>query len=475
MERTSTPTRPASSRRTRRWLAPALLTAGLILPASLGHAAPRAGASPVTIEVWDHNSFGDLATHLDTLMKAFERTHPLIRLKLVHNQTPDKDLTAIAAGGGPDVVWLWDGSSPVANWAANGVIQPLDSFISASHYNLGNLQQAGVGQVSYRGHTWGLPLLGDTFWLWYNVKDFRAAGLDPAHPPVTLQETLADGIKLTKRSGSGRILRLGYLPGFYSAANGGSGASVAYINGNDVNPYSPVFGALAVQRRQHQGHAGFASQPGGLERDAHRGRHLRPALRARPSDPLHQRAGGTLHPQEGFLSGRVSMKIDGDWVPQNVRDYKPSWKYGVDYAVAPVPYAAGYARFAHHQAIATYPLVMSSRTKHPQEAWEFMRWLQDPAQGADMGVYLYNLPLHKAALDSPRLTALPGFSALLPLMRSQITLVADPIAPVGDQYNSVVNSYTNAILSGQTSPAAAMGAVRQRMQPQLDKIVAKGH
>ena len=475
MERTSTPTRPGSARRTRRWLAPALLTAGLILPASLGHAAPRAGASPVTIEVWDHNSFGDLATHLDTLMKAFERTHPLIRLKLVHNQTPDKDLTAIAAGGGPDVVWLWDGSSPVANWAANGVIQPLDSFISASHYNLSNLQQAGVGQVTYRGHTWGLPLLGDTFWLWYNVKDFRAAGLDPAHPPATLQETLADGIKLTRRSGSGRILRLGYLPGFYSAANGGSGASVAYINGNDVNPYSPVFGASL-----------YSADSTKVTPDSPANLAVWNEMRTEAGiyDRLygHDRVirfisglGAPFTAQEGFLSGRVSMKIDGDWVPQNVRDYKPSWKYGVDYAVAPVPYAAGYARFAHHQAIATYPLVMSSRTKHPQEAWEFMRWLQDPAQGADMGVYLYNLPLHKAALDSPRLTALPGFSALLPLMRSQITLVADPIAPVGDQYNSVVNSYTNAILSGQTSPAAAMGAVRQRMQSQLDKIVATGH
>ena len=98
-----------------------------------------------------------------------------------------------------------------------------------------------------------------------------------------------------------------------------------------------------------------------------------------------------------------------------------------------------------------------------------------PPRGPTWRAYLYNLPQYKAALDSPRLTALPGFSALLPLMRSKVTLVADPIAPVGDQYNSVVNSYTNAILSGQTSPAAAMGAVRQRIQPQLDKIVAKGH
>ena len=75
------------------------------------------------------------------------------------------------------------------------------------------------------------------------MKDFRTAGLDPATRPQLWRRLLADGIKLTKRSGSGRILRLGYLHRLLQRANGGSGASVAYITGNDVNPYSPVFGA----------------------------------------------------------------------------------------------------------------------------------------------------------------------------------------------------------------------------------------
>ena len=49
------------------------------------------------------------------------------------------------------------------------------------------------------------------------------------------------------------------------------------------------------------------------------------------------------------------MKIDGDWVPQQVRDYSnPTLKYGVDYMVAPVPYAQGYAQFADRQGLAWF-------------------------------------------------------------------------------------------------------------------------
>ncbi len=377
-------------------------------------------------------------------------------------------LRGYARGNGPDVVWLWDGSSPVANWAANGVIQPLDSYIASSRYDTRNLVPAALQQVTFRGHVWGLPLIADTFWLWYNVKDFRAAGLDPVHPPLTLQQAMDDGAKLTQRTRSGRLLRLGFRPPTL-------GNAPVYVNGNDVNPYAGVFGASLYSP---DGTRATPDSPANLAAWTEMRREASVLDGLYGHDALVRFLSGLGAPftaQDAFLTDRVSMKIDGDWVPQNVRDYKSSWKYGVDYAVAPIPYPAGYARFANRQPIATYPMVVSSRSKHPAEAWELIRWLQEPAQVAGMAAYLYNLPQYKVALESPALTALPGFNQLLPLLNTRITLVSDPIGPVSDQYYTILNSYAGAIIGGRTTPQAAMAAVRQRVQPLLTAQLAKAH
>ena len=57
-----------------------------------------------------------------------------------------------------------------------------------------------------------LPLLGDAYGLYYNKKDFAAAGITA--PPRTLSEFKADAVKLTKSSG-GSYSRLGYMPDFH--------------------------------------------------------------------------------------------------------------------------------------------------------------------------------------------------------------------------------------------------------------------
>ncbi len=460
-------------RRTWRWLIPLLLTAGL-MQAAPGHAKQMASGT-ITISVWDNLPFSDLSQHLDKIDKAFELTHPNIKLNLLHNQSTDKTLAAVAAGNGPDIINPADGSASLATYAANGVIQPLDKYIAASHFDLKSLFPAGLQQASWHGHVWGMPTLADTWWLWYNMDDFRAAGLDPNRPPRTLQEAMADGIKLTKRTGSGRLLRLGYLPPFYYAESGGFGSPVAFINGNDVNPYGPLFGATLYNADGTKVTPDSPAQLAAWHEMRNEAAQLDTLYGHDQVFRFVTSFSAPFTPQEAFLSDRVSMKLDGDWVPQNVRDYKPTWKYGVDYAAAPIPAAPGYQKFYGHQPVSVYPLLLSSHSAHPAEAFEYMAWLQSVPLQAQQAAYLYNLPQTRATLDSPELTKLPGFGQIIGLLRTKVTLVSDANSPITSQYYPLVNSYTDAILTGRTTPESAMKAVRERMQPMLDKIMAKVH
>jgi ABC-type glycerol-3-phosphate transport system substrate-binding protein len=440
---------------------PALLLAALVGPAVPVLAAHRAAAQPVTIQIWDTNGNISLSTFVDKSFHQFETSHPGITLKLVHGQSLQKDLTAIAGGAGPDLVWLWDGNQPIGSWAAAGALQPIDQYMAATHYKIGQLIAAGVTSVSWHGRLWGLPLIADTFWLFYNMNDFRAAGLDPKKPPRTLDEALADAQKLTKRTGSGRILRLGYvLPGY---------GTPALINGQDVCLYCSVFGAslfnadgtkvtpdappvLAVWKELTNEWALYNKLYG-----------HNALLRWKAS--LKGTDNGT---QDDFLQDRFAMYIDGDWETQAVRDWKSSWKYGVDYAVAPIPYPAGYARYANRGAWVTYPLVMSSRAAHPREAWTFMEWAAQPAETAALAAFLNDLPPSKAALDVPTVAGVPGIGDLVKAL-PELTLVSETTSPISEQYYSAMMSYNDAIVNGQTTPEAAMKAVRATIQPQLDK------
>jgi multiple sugar transport system substrate-binding protein len=81
-------------------------------------------------------------------------------------------------------------------------------------------------------------------------------------------------------------------------------------------------------------------------------------------------AGMWASPQSGFFSGKVAMIFQGVWFENYIRQYKP----GLDYDVAPAwPSAVkGVDDFAMAEADM---LVIPRGAKHPQEAWEFIKYM----------------------------------------------------------------------------------------------------
>ena len=135
---------------------------------------------------------------IQATVKAFEAEYPNIHVKVVGNITDDKINQALRAGGrhAPDVVSSFT-TDNVGEFCSSHVFADLTPFLEKSGIDpKTTFPQALLDYTQYKGDQCALPLLSDSYGLYYNKDAFKAAGI--SGPPKTLSEFKADAIKLTK-------------------------------------------------------------------------------------------------------------------------------------------------------------------------------------------------------------------------------------------------------------------------------------
>ncbi len=129
------------------------------------------------------------------VVEEFEAANPDIEVEFVQLSWAngfDKIVTAFAAGSAPDVLEL--GNTWVANFAEEGVLSNMNQIMK-THKDI-----VGWNSASYLGDVWGVPWLLGTRAMFYNIDLFEQAGLDPANPPATWEQTLAAAEKISNLS-----------------------------------------------------------------------------------------------------------------------------------------------------------------------------------------------------------------------------------------------------------------------------------
>ncbi len=325
----------------------------------------------IRLVVWGLQ-FGSETKGLEARITAFERMHPHIHVSVLSmgagSMNPQKLMTAIAGGIPPDVIR--QDRFTIGDWASRGAFLPLDSFlkgqkpgpyaIKESHF-----YPACWKEAVYQGHVFAIPSSTDDRALYYNKTLFREAGLNPNKPPQTWGQLYRDSIKLTKLNPDGSFKSIGFIPNYgnswlylYSWQNGGEFMSPNGRTCTINNPYT--VGALQFMVKIYDALGGvtkvdsFASgfQPNEL-------------------DP--------------FLTGKVAMKIDGDWVLDSIARYNPSLDYGVAPAPVPRDRLLQIGRFKGHHRFITwsggFSYAIPRGAKHLKQAWEFIQWMTSPAAG----------------------------------------------------------------------------------------------
>ncbi|MBT2211870.1 MULTISPECIES: ABC transporter substrate-binding protein [Actinomadura] len=399
---------------TPRRLAAALAAAALGLTAACtaGGGGDQSGSGPdagekQTIEVWHGWSAAHEVKAFESAAAGFHKAHPNITVKLVKDQTDERISNAIRGGNPPDVVSSFTTDS-VGQWCQSGAWQDLNPYVSKSKLDLNQFPKVVQEYTRYKGRRCAMPLLADTYGLYYNKALMKGE-----QPPKTFTELTALAKKLTKRDPDGTIRVAGFLP------------SVQYYE-HQAQHLASQWGAKWLTPA---GKANFAGDPAFRAYlqwnksliDWYGYNNVKKFLRS---------IGQEFESSNPFEKGQVAMAVDGEWRTKFMQEEAPN----VDYGTAPAPVPDGQqARYGGGFVIGTV-IGIPRGAKHAQAAWEFVRYLTtDTTSLVTFANALGNVPTTITSLGSPQLALPPQFQTFLQVFKNPNSFTTPP-TPNGNDY-----------------------------------------
>jgi len=333
--------------------------------------------------------------------------------------------TAIAAGATPDLMIVDNPDN--ARYAAAGALADLTEKVNA--WGQGSQFLPGpYNSTLYGGKNFGIPLGSNTVVLWINTDLATAAGLDINKPPTTWDEyetwaaamtDKANGVygtaMLAKKDETGTFL---FLP--WILQNGGSIDNLA----------SPeAIGALAFWKNLID--KGYA--------------------------PKTAITDGFAEIYQQFTTGKAAMMISGTWnvnsVPKDAPDLK--WK------VALLPYTKQAA-----SSLGGENWAMFAASKQQDGAWEFLKFVTDPAYGTKLTDCMGYIPSRKDVLAEVAEKNKDDATMQVFLKQMESAAARGPLAN-WSEVSAVIQEAMQEALSGQKTPEQAMQDAAAKLETLL--------
>lgn len=325
-----------------------LCVVGLILSLLVGGSV-IASAQVVTLRMWTNHG-GEDAPLFETVARKFEELNPHIRIEVQNipagPNTAYYDRLTIAASSGtlPDLFYIRGGSGDMRFHALN-VTLDLTPYIErdADEIDLADFHEAQIAELTYKGEWRALPYDYSVMGLYYNKELFDQAGVPYPSEEWTWEDFEEAAVALTQRNPAGRTLQWG-------AANFGFGQ---FLEGYLMSWGGRLFNDDYTR-------AIVAEDEKSLEA-LQFGRRLVQELTVVPRPGTSD-----VNP---FQTGRAGMTIDGSWATMQHRRLN---RFDWDVEMLPAgPAGRVISATGGGWAIA-------ANTQHPDEAWEFLKYLTGP-------------------------------------------------------------------------------------------------
>ncbi len=384
----------------------------------------------------------------------FEASHPDIHVQIVispGSQNYDQKNETMDVGFEPaDVFTIW-GNNSWADDVYRKFAADLTPYIQSSHFSFAGMNQKLLNQYSINGHVYAIPFGTGGSYLFYNVDMFKKAHLPL--PPTSWNDPRWNWNTVLHDA---QVLSTPSAP--LAQRNYGLNDEIWPENGN-----AWLFGGDIFQQSTYT--TGIISQVEATSAPVEQAEQMKQDLIYKYKVMPTPADSSTIN---GFLSGKVAMDMTGVW---------GFWTYQAatfHWAVAPLPTIK-----TNKDVIFTDAWMMSKDSHHPQQAWEFLQWLSDPAHGA------------KTYMESSG--AIPPWSQLLPewavntqkempsLTTAQLEEIANgSLAHGQESINHMAISYgeydttistvvANAFASDKPVPAT-LDALQQQLDATIKKV-----
>jgi multiple sugar transport system substrate-binding protein len=305
-------------------------------------AAPESGTVTLTVSGWSSSPAEDALVQQN--LHNFEQSHPNIKVNWspIPGDYHTKMRANVASGTVPDVFYLQPAMSSA--YIGAGQLLNLSPYMARDGVKASDYYSALLNPFTCtKGQVFGLPKDWNSLGVFYNKQMFQAAGLSTPTASWTWDDLKADTQKLTKNPGAPNSVY-----GIVLSADASRWGAFLLANGGSV---------LNKEGTQ----ATFNNQIGVSALDFYAS-FLKNHTGALPTTV------GAPWNGDAFGKQRAAMVIEGGWLIPYMTTTYPNVQYGI----VPLPMSPNGKR-----ADLTFTNAWSaySGTKHPEAAWELVKYM----------------------------------------------------------------------------------------------------
>ena len=165
---------------------------------------------------------------------------------------------------------------------------------------------------------------------------------------------------------------------------------------------------------------------------------------------------------DAFGQQKVAMVISGNWMIPFLADQFPDFKYGTDWDMAPLPAGKdGRVTMAY-----TVILGINAKTKHPQEAWDFVKFITGPEGQKDLVVKAgQTLPSIKGFENDPDMW--PQHKKTLSFIPEYKQLIVFLWGPKSGELEGKFSDAMASAMRGEMTPEKAIEVMKQLVQEEF--------
>jgi multiple sugar transport system substrate-binding protein len=380
---------------------------------------------PANITIWVGFSAPRELKAIKGTVKEFEKENPQVKVNVVGGINDDKIVAASRGGKAPDVAQSFSADNAGA-FCGSGAWIDLKPYMDRDNISDSIFPPAPRAYTQFNGTRCAMPMLADTYGLYYNEDMLKKAGL--SGPPKTVSELTDYAKKLTVKNADGSLKVVGFNPdmGWYSntPANFGPMFGGKWVDdkGKSTLGSDPAWAKFLTWQKQlidFYGHDNLVKFQAGL--------------------------GDEYSASNAFEKGKLAMHIDGEWRTAFIADEAPNLSYGT----APVPvdddnpdlYGGGYT---------TGNIIgIPKRAQHKEQGWALLKFLatSDKAQ-VMLSNGLRNVPTTSSSAKSPDIKPDPKFEPFLKIFGNPNTTTT-PITAAGSAPQELFNSFVDKWQAGR--------------------------